>query len=84
MGLSASIVLVAVGAVLRYAVTATVTGIRIHVVGDIVMGVGVFGLVLWFIFWAGSSYEARRRAMSPRDLPRDERSQDDEETRRVA
>jgi hypothetical protein len=82
MGLSASFVLVAVGAVLRY--TATVTGISIHVVGDILMGVGVFGLMLWFIFWAGSSYETRRRAMTPRDLPRDERSEDDEETRRIA
>jgi hypothetical protein len=84
MGLSTGIVLIAVGAVLRYAVTATVTGVKIHAVGDILMGVGALGLVLWFILWAGSSYETRRRAMTPRDPPSNERSEDDEDTRRVA
>jgi len=41
-----SIFLIAVGAVLRYAVTGDVSGIRIHVVGLILIVVGVLGLVL--------------------------------------
>jgi hypothetical protein len=41
-----SIFLVAVGAILRYAVTATVSGIEIQTVGLILMIVGIVGLLL--------------------------------------
>lgn len=41
-----SIFLLAVGAVLRYAVTATVSGISIQTIGLILMIAGVLGLVL--------------------------------------
>jgi len=41
-----SIFLIAVGAILRYAVTATVSGVSLQTVGLILMIVGVLGLVL--------------------------------------
>ena len=55
MPLGTSIFLIAVGAILRYAVTATVSGIDITTVGLILMIVGVVGLllsVLYMLAWA--------------------------------
>jgi len=53
--LGTSIFLIAVGAILRYAVTATVSGISITTIGLILIIVGVIGLVLsivYMIAWA--------------------------------
>ena len=52
MGISISLVLVAVGAILTWAVTATASGIDINTVGVILMIVGAVGLVLSLIFWS--------------------------------
>ena len=41
-----SIFLIAVGAILRYAVTVTVQGVEIDTVGLILMVVGIIGLVI--------------------------------------
>ena len=60
MTFGSSLVLIAVGAILRYAVTATVSGIDLQVVGLVLMIVGVVGLVLsllWFGAWAGRRRE---------------------------
>ncbi len=46
MGLGTSIVLIAVGAVLRYAVTFEVVGIEINVVGTILLIIGILGLII--------------------------------------
>ena len=46
MGIGTSIFLIAVGAILRYAVTATVQGIELQTVGLILMIVGIIGLVI--------------------------------------
>ena len=46
MGIGTSIVLIAVGAILKWAVTATVSGISIHTIGTILLVVGVIGLVI--------------------------------------
>jgi hypothetical protein len=46
MPLGTSIFLIAVGAILRYAVTASVSGISIHTVGLILMIAGAVGLVI--------------------------------------
>jgi hypothetical protein len=46
MPAGSSIFLIAVGAVLRYAVTATVSGISIQTIGLILIIAGVLGLVL--------------------------------------
>jgi hypothetical protein len=50
MPLGTSIFLIAVGAILRYAVTATVSGISIATVGLILIIVGIAGLVLSLLY----------------------------------
>jgi hypothetical protein len=55
MTFGTSIFLIAVGAILRYAVTATVSGIDLVTVGLILMIVGIAGLVLSLLYmlaWA--------------------------------
>jgi hypothetical protein len=61
MGIGVSIFLIALGAILRFAVTASVTGINVHTVGVILMIVGIVGLVLSLLFWTamGSWYPGR-------------------------
>jgi hypothetical protein len=46
MTIGSSVFLIAVGAILRYAVTATVSGISIQTIGLILIIAGIFGLVL--------------------------------------
>ena len=64
MGIGISLILIAVGAVLAFAVTATVQGLDIIVVGVILMIVGGFGLVLprQSAFERGGSSPGRGRA----------------------
>jgi hypothetical protein len=50
MPLGTSIFLIAVGAILRYAVTTTVSGIQLTTVGLILMIVGIAGLVLSILY----------------------------------
>jgi beta-lactamase regulating signal transducer with metallopeptidase domain len=50
MPLGTSIFLIAAGAILRYAVTATVSGINLTTVGLILMIVGIAGLVLSLLY----------------------------------
>jgi hypothetical protein len=52
MGISLSIVLIAVGAILAWAVNAEVSGIDVQVAGIILLVVGVIGLVTSLIFWS--------------------------------
>ncbi len=64
MGLGVGILLAAVGAVLAFAVNATVSGINIHAVGWILLIVGIVGILLSMIFWsswAGPGYFTTRR-----------------------
>jgi hypothetical protein len=49
MGFGTSIFLIAVGAILRWAVTFTVAGVKLEVVGLVLMIVGAVGLVLSLI-----------------------------------
>jgi hypothetical protein len=52
MGISASLILIAAGAILKWAVTATTSGINLDTVGVVLMIVGAVGLVLSLIFWS--------------------------------
>ena len=52
MGIGTSIFLIAFGAILKFAVTATVSGIDLATVGVILMIVGIVGLVLSLMFLA--------------------------------
>ena len=51
MGFGTSIFLIAVGAILAFAVNATVQGLDVVTVGWILMGVGALGLLLSIAFW---------------------------------
>ena len=71
MGTSTSIVLIALGAILRFAVSVTTTGFNIHTVGVILMVAGVVGLMLSIVFWSswggfggpGGGYRRSRRVV---------------------
>jgi hypothetical protein len=52
MGISLSILLIAAGAVLAWAVETEVAGFDIQVAGIILLVVGVIGLVTSLIFWS--------------------------------
>jgi hypothetical protein len=70
MGLGTSIVLIAIGAILDFAVNVTSSGFNIHTIGVILMIVGVLGLVTSLFFWSswggfggGGGYRRERRVM---------------------
>lgn len=52
MGLGVSLFLIAVGAILAFAVNASVNGLDIVTVGWILMAVGAFGALLSIMFWS--------------------------------
>jgi hypothetical protein len=52
MGISLSIFLIAIGAILAWAVNAEVSGIDIQVAGIILLVVGVIGLITSLVFWS--------------------------------
>lgn len=52
MGISASLILIAVGAILTWAVTADVSGVDVNTVGVILMVVGLAGAIISMIFWS--------------------------------
>jgi len=52
MGIGLSLILVAAGAILTWAVTAEASGIDLNTVGVILMVVGIVGAVLSLVFWS--------------------------------
>ena len=52
MGFGTSIVMIAAGAILRFAVSVTTTGFNLHSIGLILMVVGALALVLSIVFWS--------------------------------
>ena len=63
MGITASLLLTAAGAVLTWGVTATLSGLDINTVGVILMVVGIVGFVVSLCFW--SSWGGFGRAGAP-------------------
>jgi hypothetical protein len=64
MGLGVSLILIAVGAILAWAVHVSTSGVNVHAVGVILLIVGLVGALLSMIFWsswAGPGYFTRRR-----------------------
>jgi Domain of unknown function (DUF6458) len=70
MGIPISIILIAGGAILAFAVDATSSAVDINTVGWILMVAGLVGLVLSMILWdswaGGGAYGRRRAAAAPR------------------
>jgi len=53
MRIGAGLLLIAAGAILRFGLSTVSThGVAIHTIGDILMLVGVLGVVLWLVVWA--------------------------------
>ena len=52
MGIGVSLILIAAGAILTWAVNATVSGVDINTIGVILMVVGAIGLILSLMFWS--------------------------------
>ena len=71
MGIGVSLILIAVGAILTWAVTATVSGVDINTVGVILLVIGLAGLVISLMFWStwGGTAGARRRTTVVDDAP---------------
>jgi hypothetical protein len=67
MGISVSILLIAVGAILTWGVTTEAEGLNVDAIGVILMIVGLLGLVLSMIFW--SSWGGFRRRTAVVDRP---------------
>jgi hypothetical protein len=72
MGMGVSLLLVAVGAVLVWAVNATVSGLEIHTIGWILLAVGAIGALFSLIFWSswggfGGPADGRRRTVVRED-----------------
>ena len=66
MGIGVSIILIAVGAILTWAVNASVSGLELTTVGVILMVVGALGLLMSLIFWSSWG------GFGGRDVERDE------------
>jgi hypothetical protein len=62
MGISVSILLIAVGAILTWGVTADAEGLDVNAIGVILMIVGLLGLVISMIFWSSWGGFRRRAA----------------------
>jgi hypothetical protein len=64
MGIGGSIFLIALGAILAFAVNAHVSGIDINVVGYVLMLAGLIGLLITLWYW-----NSRRRTVVSRSRP---------------
>ena len=71
MALGTSLFLIALGAVLRFAVTVSTHGFNIHTIGVILMVIGVVGLLIllfWMTTWRNRAV-AGPRYVERRDVP---------------
>ncbi len=71
MGLGVGILLIAVGAILAFAVNidTTGTGVNLHTIGLILLAVGVVGTILSMVFWSSwggpGAFSRRRTTVDP-------------------
>jgi hypothetical protein len=73
MGLGVGLILIAVGAILTWAVDVTASGVNVHAIGVILLIVGLVGAIMSVIFWsswAGPGYFSRRRTTVVDDGPK--------------
>ncbi len=63
MGIGVSLILIAIGAILAFAVNAEISGLEVTTIGWILLVVGIIGALLSLIFWSswGGWGGARRR-----------------------
>ena len=68
MGIGTSLFLIAVGAILYFAVNATISGLEIATIGLILMIIGVVGLVISLVFLNSARRDAGRTVVRERDV----------------
>jgi Domain of unknown function (DUF6458) len=66
VGIGTSIFLIAVGAILKFAVTTSISGVELATIGVILMIVGILGLVISLFY---TTMYARGRPADPVDRP---------------
>jgi hypothetical protein len=72
LGIGVGIFLIAVGAILAFAVHVATNGVNLHSVGWILIAVGAAGILLSMLFWqswAGPGYWTRRRTYTDEGPP---------------
>jgi hypothetical protein len=72
MRIGFSLFLIALGAILRFAVTVTATGFSIHTIGLILMIVGAIGVILsllWATAWSERDRTVTRDVYVEREVP---------------
>ncbi len=67
MGIGVSVFLIAVGAILAFAVEVSTEGVNLDTVGVILMIVGAIGLLASLLFWSSLSPYRRRDDVVVRD-----------------
>lgn len=77
MGIGVAIFLMAIGAILKWAVTGSFQGIDIAVMGVILMIVGALGLLLSLLFWSSVAPFGRRETIVTQPPPTHPDSFDD-------
>ena len=71
MGIGVSLILIAAGAVLAFAVHVTSSGFNVHTVGWILIAVGAIGVLLSLIFWSSwGGFGGRRTVVTERPATR--------------
>ncbi len=71
MTVGGSIFLIAVGAILRYAVTDSISGVNLAVIGLILMIAGIAGLLIGLFMYANASRAGYRGRYGDRYVDRD-------------
>ena len=66
MGIGLSLLLIAAGAILIWAVDVTVSGVELYTVGWILFAVGIAGALLSLIFWSSWGGVGGRREVVER------------------
>ena len=70
MGIGTSLFLIAVGAILYFAVNADISGLEISTIGLILMIIGIIGLIITLFFLGG--WRGRRTVVEDRPVSRRE------------
>ncbi len=68
MGIGTSLFLIAVGAILYFAVDATISGLEITTIGIILMVIGVVGLLISLFMIGSARRDARTTVVRDRDV----------------
>jgi hypothetical protein len=64
MGIGVSLILIAIGAILAFAVDAEVSGMDVQTIGWILLIVGIVGALLSLIFWSSwGGFHGRRETV---------------------